>query len=91
MTNCFKNLQYFEKSQWKHLERFILEELGLEKKVFDELEELKKTLDEKETMVKRLIKQNVDLRNQLTEMRMKDGPHSERNVGKLSQESTQFL
>jgi hypothetical protein len=56
MTNCFKNLQYFEKSQWKHLERFILEELGLEKKVFDELEELKKTLDEKETMVKRLIK-----------------------------------
>lgn len=47
MTSCFKNLQYFEKLQWKHLERFILEELGLEKRIMDEVEELKKNLEEK--------------------------------------------
>ena len=59
MTNCFKNLQYFEKNQWKHLERFVLEELGLEKKITDELEELKQSLEEKETIIKRIIKENI--------------------------------
>ena len=58
-TNCFKNLQYFEKNQWKHLERFVLEELGLEKKITDELEELKQSLEEKETIIKRIIKENI--------------------------------
>jgi hypothetical protein len=59
MTNCFKNLQYFEKNQWKHLERFVLEELGLEKKITEELEELKQSLEEKETIIKRIIKENI--------------------------------
>lgn len=83
LNSCFKNLQYFEKNQWKHLERFILEELGLERRIADEVEDLRRNLEEKETMIKRIIKENIDIRDQLTELRMKDNQTTERSVGRL--------
>lgn len=33
MFACMKNLQYFEKSQWKKLDAYILEGLGINKKL----------------------------------------------------------
>ena len=32
MFACFKNLQYFDRLQWKKLDTFILEEIGVNKK-----------------------------------------------------------
>ena len=49
MFACFKNLQYFDRSQWKKLDSLILEEMGVNKKgSFEEIESIKKTLKEKE-------------------------------------------
>lgn len=65
------------------MERFILEELGLERKMADEVEDLRRSLEEKEIMIKRIIKENIDIRNQLTGLRMKDNQTTERSVGRL--------
>ncbi len=42
-------------------------------------------------MVKRILKENIDLRNQLAELRMKEGQSSERSMGKINMESTERL
>ena len=57
MFACFKNLQYFDRSQWKKLDSLILEEMGVNKKgSFEEIESIKKTLKEKEQLIKKLIR-----------------------------------
>ena len=92
LNACFKNLQYFEKSQWKHLDRFILEELGLEKKMTEEVQDLKKSLEEKENMIKKIIKENIDLRNQLTDLRNNQTySNANHNVSKIRDDSQDFL
>lgn len=41
-------------------------------------------------MVKKILKDNIELRNQLAELRMKEGQSAERSVGKLNVEGRHF-
>lgn len=69
MFSSLKNLQYFDRNQWKKLDRYLLEELGLTKReTSDELEMLKKSLKEKEELIKKLIRENMDFKNQIANM-----------------------
>lgn len=42
-------------------------------------------------MIKKIIKENIELKNQLSEIRTKEGQFTERSVGKLDIASRQFL
>ena len=48
LFSCLKNLQYFEKGQWKKLDSFILEELGIQTKKNTDEESLKKVIRDKD-------------------------------------------
>ena len=63
MLSCFKNLQYFDKGQWRKLDGFVAEEVGRGKKHADQLQVLKQNVEEKDILIKKLIKENMELKN----------------------------
>ena len=56
LFSCLKNLQYFEKAQWKKLDSFVLEELGIQAKKNTDEESLRKVIKEKDELNKKLTK-----------------------------------
>ena len=70
MFACLKNLQYLDRSQWKKMDKHLLEELGITKKESsDEIEAMKKKLKEKEELIKNLIRENMEIKTENKNMK----------------------
>jgi hypothetical protein len=84
MLSCLKNIQYFEKSEWKKLEQFLEQDIsGV--KIRNDPESLKKQLEEKEKELKNLKKENMELKTGMVSMigNSKIEPQKNNNVSKL--------
>lgn len=67
MLNCFKAMQYFEKSEWKRLETFVLEDIKIQRSGVD-VENYKKQLEEKEREIKAIKKEFYQMKTDMVNM-----------------------